>query len=499
MGDWKDKYWKIEKALLLMLVGVFLLSFLIPACAKPEIKVREPAASGKFYPGDPAKLDETIHELYKRVPEVEIAGKVRAIISPHAGYQFSGQAAACGYSLLEEGDFSRVIILGPSHYVGFHGCSLPEVTHYRTPLGLVEIDSVVREQLLEKGLFSTHPQAHELEHSIEVQLPFLQAKLNKFKLVPIVVGDLSKEDYAKIAESLKPFITDDTLIVASSDFTHYGPNYGYVPFAENIKENLKNLDMGAVDRIIRLDFEGFLDYCEKTQITICGQNPISILLNLLPADSEGKLLMYYTSGDILGEHTNSVSYCSIVFTHYSLTKEEEKTLLSLARKALENFSKEGKLLEVDSAKQGYSSNLMAKRGAFVTLTEGGKLRGCMGYIVPHKPLYQTIIENAVNAAFHDQRFKPLKKEELKEIEIEISVLSPLRDIEDISEIGIGKHGLLIIKGEYQGLLLPQVAVEYDWDRITFLEETCIKAGLPSDAWQEGAQLFTFTAKVFREE
>ena len=362
MKDWKVKCWRIEKVLFLTLLCFFLSSSLVPACGKQEIKVREPAVSGQYYPGDRAKLEEMLHELYKRVPELEIAGKVKAIISPHAGYQFSGQAAAYGYSLLEEGTFSRIIILGPSHHAGFHGCSVPDVTHYKTPLGLVEVDTPVCKELLKKELFSTHPQAHKLEHSIEVQLPLLQEKLTKFKLVPIVVGSLSKEDCGKIAESLKPLLTDDTLIVASSDFTHYGPNYGYMPFKEDIRENLENLDMGAVDSIIRLDFEEFMDYLEKTYITICGHNPIGILLNLLPADSEGNLLMYYTSGDIIGDYTNSVSYCSIVFTHFSLTKWERKILLSLARKALENFFREGKLLEVDPVKQGYSSNLIARRG-----------------------------------------------------------------------------------------------------------------------------------------
>ena len=206
------------------------------------------------------------------------------------------------------------MVLAPSHHIGFRGLSVLDVDSYETPLGKIPVDKDVADKLREHPLIDSLPQVHAREHSLEIQLPFIQEALGEFKLVPLVAGQLRPDDYSRLADAIRPFINDETLLVVSSDFTHYGLNFGYVPFYDDIKKNLADLDGKAVDKIITKDFDGFRKYIKKTGITICGREPISILLKLIPENSTGKKLTYYTSGDLTGDYNNTVSYVSIVFT-----------------------------------------------------------------------------------------------------------------------------------------------------------------------------------------
>ncbi len=499
------------------IISLFVLSFLLIsiACSRDatsiQQKIQEPVISGSWYPADREELKKEINLFIDSAKPEKIDGDIVALIEPHAGYSYSGKGAAFGYNAIKGKNYKRVIILAPSHYAWFSGVAVLDATHYRTPLGLISIDTEVCKKLLQDPYFKAVPEAYKKEHSIEIQLPFLQQSLKDFKLIPLLVGEVEGDEYRKIASSIKKFIDKETLVIASSDFTHYGFNFGYVPFAINIKENLKKLDGGAIDNILKIDAEGFIKYVDKTGITICGRKPIAILLEILPKNINARLISYYASGDLVGNYSTSVSYATMAFFDKNqkntlqskdgegaLTKEEKETLLRLSRKTLETFLNNKSLDDIAKG-LNLTPGLKEKRGVFVTIKKQGELRGCIGYIEGIKPLYEAVIDNTVNAGSRDYRFLPMVKGEDKEITLEISVMTPLKQIKSIEEIVVGKHGLVIQKGMNKGLLLPQVATEYGWDRNTFLDNLSQKAGLPEDAWRKGATIWTFSAQVFGEE
>lgn len=279
-----------------------------------RVKVRKPVVAGMFYDSHPQRLKKNVEEYLQKADPKKPGGEVIALISPHAGYTFSGQAAAFGFKLLEKEAIKRAIILAPTHSVPFHGVSIPRVTHYETPLGPVKLDEQACSKLLQQSTFTTVPEAHSREHSLEVQLPFLQVVLgDDFELVPMVIGQLGDGDYELVAGAIKNILKKGDAVIASSDFTHQGPRFGYVPYRTNIKENIKKLDMNAVDFILEKDRKRFLQYVKDTGATICGKDPIGVLLELLPEDAQGRLLEYYTSGDITGGETDTVSYVSLAF------------------------------------------------------------------------------------------------------------------------------------------------------------------------------------------
>ncbi len=466
-----------------------------------EKKIRKPAVAGSWYPGTRESITETLNNYYNNVRNVGIQN-IRAIIVPHAGWRFSGQVASTAFKQIEGRQYNTVIIIGPSHTASFSGASIPDVTHYETPLGLVKVSQKAK-KLLEEPLFISHETAHIREHDIEIELPFLQKSLGDFEIIPILIGPLtSYEEIKKIAKTLKKYIDEDTLIVVSSDFTHYGPNYGYVPFTENVSDNIKRLDFMAINEIAGLDSDGFYNYLQKTGATICGRLPILVLLNLLPNKTEAKLLFYDTSGRILGDYKNSVSYVSMVFYEAQLTKEEQDFLLKLARKTLEMYLKEGAIPIIDESK--LTTNLKKVQGCFVTLTKHGRLRGCIGDIWPMRELYKCVIGNAVNAAVNDIRFNPVSYDELKDIEIEISVLSPPAPLEFSSSDDLLKKlrprvdGVVITYNGRRSTYLPQV-----WDNFgtkeQFLSSLCRKQGSISDCWKKkNVKIDTYQAFVFHE-
>jgi len=276
--------------------------------------VRKSPIAGSWYPGEKKQLQHQIEDYLAKAKPSTLGGRICAIISPHAGIQWSGQAAACGYKLLKGQKIKRVIVLGPSHYSGFRGLATSAEEYYETPLGKIKVDKETSEALYKIALFQGPRNAELQEHSLEMQLPFLQVVIGEFLLVPLVVGELSLNDYAEAARALSPYLDANTIVVASSDFTHYGYRFGYQPFKENPRDNLKKLDEGAIKKIIAKDFQGFLNYVDETGATICGTRPIGIILKMLPAKAQGTQLDYYTSGDLTGDFSSSVSYASIAFT-----------------------------------------------------------------------------------------------------------------------------------------------------------------------------------------
>ncbi len=482
------------------------------------VKVRPSVLAGSWYRGISTELQEEVDQYLDKAAFDPGAGRICGLIVPHAGYFYSGAAAAYGYKVLPKGAFTHVVVMGPTHHSRFQGASIPQFTHYETPLGRVEVDRQVCDCLLADPDFSTVSSAHTEEHCLEIQLPFLQRTLGEFKLIPVLIGDVTPEDCDRIASALRAACPESSLFVASSDFTHYGHRFGYLPFDDEIKENLEKLDLGAAERACRKDVDGFFHYVEETGATICGQKPIGILLRLLPEGASGEVARYYTSGDVTGDFSHCVSYATVVFSEKasekptpniadkdsaqaegSLSEDSRDFLLRLARRSIEKRLS-GEEDDIPEENVGdLLPELLAHSGAFVTLKRKGTLRGCIGYVEAVKPLYQTVRENALNAAFRDPRFDPVDRDELAEIHIEISVLSPLKPLESPDDIVVERDGLVIEQGTCRGLLLPQVATENDWDAMTFLRQTCRKAGLSESAWRDqNTQIHCFTAEVFGE-
>ncbi len=522
------------------LLPFFFLVAILPASALfAQTETRqlwEPQVAGRFYPGSEAALNEQIDTFFKNVPRQPRKGKPFAIISPHAGYRYSGQVAAYGYNVIKDCGFTRVIILSPSHFGSgkrFRGASILKAKSFKTPLGLIPVDQDACNYLLDTStdlspdpahksvaLFGTYEGAYQGEHSLEVQLPFLQKALNSFTLVPIMIGILKDDDFDRIAIAIRPLLDDKTLIIVSSDFTHYGEVYNYVPFKKDIEKNIRALDYGAFEKIRNKDFEGLRTYRKETGIDACGIIPIELLIKLLPVTAQCEILDYDTSGRQTNDFSYSVSYASILFTKPSetksgqylptddtsdndtslgLTAKEKTLLLSLARSTLETYTKTGNSPKLDPAENMLTSRLKEKSGVFVTLKKYGELRGCIGSILPKTPLFQGVIENTINSSSHDWRFSPVNVKEVTDITIEISVLSQPRKIIGPDEFIAGKEGIIIRKGTASAVFLPQVAVEQGWDRVETLCHLCQKAGLPQNAWREdGVEFYVFTADVFHE-
>jgi len=317
--------WFMAKRIFLV-VGLLLVSSTAGLCgrlsgADETGKIRSSPLAGAWYPAEPERLKSMLDAYLQKAHIPKIEGNVLAVVSPHAGYTYSGQAAAYGFKAIAGKRFERVILIGPSHYARFHGIVVSSYDYYETPLGRVPVEKSVGDALSQHSLFAPHPAAENQEHALEMEIPYLQTVLTDFQLVPLIVGDLKEADYSEAAGLLQPFVTDKTLLVVSSDFTHFGNRFGYVPFSENIQNNLRELDLGAVKCIVNRDFDGYMEYLRKTGITICGRLPIALLLRLLPAEAKGMLLKYYTSGDLLSDYSSSVSYVSLIFTNPPMQKD----------------------------------------------------------------------------------------------------------------------------------------------------------------------------------
>lgn len=518
--------WIMPGALLIMLILVSLVAAVlvlrhraermpVPTAAPgpPTRKLMESTLAGRWYEADKTKLAAEIDGYLANVSE-EPLSDVMALVMPHAGYRYSGQTAAHSAKEVAGRTFSRVIIMGPSHSVPMENmAAVPDATHYATPLGEIPLDWEFIATLTEYPEFRTFPEAHEGEHSVQIEVPLLQEVLGAFRFVPIVVGDADEETTERMAHILCGLIDEQTLVVASSDFTHYGPNYRYVPFEDNVAANLEQLDMGAFEEIKKKDAAGFRAYCEETEATICGRCPIGILLAMLPETAEAHLLKYDTSGRMTNDYRNSVSYVSVAFTgkwekgeraamepaQNPLTEDDKRALLKLARGTLEYALENRRMPTPEDLGIAVTPGMKNVMGAFVTLKEEGQLRGCIGEIFPQRPLYRAVMEQAVNAGLRDHRFPQVQPSELQALHFEISALTPPHPIASYRDIVLGRDGVVIDKDGYRAVFLPQVAPEQGWDVNEMLTHLSQKAGLPSDAWKEGASFTVFEAVVFSEE
>jgi len=479
--------------------------------AEPAKTVLRSSLAGAWYTNDAEALKKQLAGFFDKA-EVQPRNDLIALILPHAGYSYSGQTAAMGVKTIGK-EYKRIVVIGPSHKVPMEDVlSVPRVTHYETPLGQIPLDVEFIEKLLKYPVFQNVPQTHEYEHSVQIEVPLLQFKQRGFKLVPIVAGSCSPATVNKAGAILKGLIDEQTLVVASSDFVHYGAIYGYTPFTRDIPEQIKDLDMGAYKFIEALDAKGFLDYRSKTGATICGYVPIAILLSMLDRPVKVELLKYATSGELEGDYSRYVSYLSIAFCgawqkgplaeaqaeDIELTDKDKEALLTLARKTISYALEHEKVPQAADLGVEISDAMQPARAAFVTLKKGGQLRGCIGDIFPRQPLYKSVLENAVNAAFRDRRFSPLQKEELAEITVEISALTTPTPVSSYDKIRIGTDGVVLNKAGRSAVFLPQVAPEQGWDLNQTLTQLSSKAGLQADDWKEGASFLVFQADVFGE-
>ena len=466
----------------LLLTALCLLFLFVPSGCQAEVK--DPAVAGSFYPADRKLLSDSIESYLSNAEKVPADGKLLALISPHAGYVYSGQVAAYGYKQIQGSDVKKVVLIGSSHYSGFKGASVYTKGSFKTPMGEVKINEKITASFLSKAAgIKFYPEAFDKEHSLEVQLPFLQTVLKDFTIIPILIGSPSKQTLEHLISRLTDVIDDKTLLIASTDLSHY---HDY--------STAKEMDSKVITAIERLSTSDTWELLRTHKAELCGGFPVIITIEAARrlGANVGVVFKYANSGDVTGDRDRVVGYVSIGLYKSPYTGEEKKELLTLARNAITEYVINGKAPDVEVK----NPKFVTDGAVFVTIKEKGSLRGCIGHIKPIMPLYQSIIKNAVEACSNDPRFPPMKKDELKDVDIEISILAPLIPLGDVKNIQVGKHGLYIMKGMHSGLLLPQVATEFGWDRDAFLERVCTKAGLPKDAWKD-AELYTFTAEILR--
>ena len=495
-------------------VAVCCFLLLLFCSAGTSSTVREPAVAGAFYPADSAELARVVQGHLGHVKDLPtIDGRIIALIVPHAGLIYSGQIAAYSYKLLESSQIDKLILCGPSHRYRFEGLSVygPGV-EWKTPLGKVAChDSLCNLLLSHSKHISVIKEAQTREHCLEVQLPYLQTVLKDFQIVPVVMGYPNHDAIELLAEALKVLEFDShTIMIASTDWQHYRPaSQGW------------KMDSLGIDCLEKLDAALLQKYLQSGQVELCGGGPtVSIMkASIAKGADRVKILRYGDSGDVSGDKTSVVSYVAAVIykatgrtadsagtssesstrekelpSEFHLSDAEKKQLLTIARQSIEHYLSKGSLPEFE-----VSDNLQQPGAAFVTLKKEGMLRGCIGHTIAREPLYKTVSICAVQAAVADRRFRPVQPDELPGLHIEISVLTPLQEVKSLDEIKVGRDGLMISMGDRRGLLLPQVATDNGWNRTQFLQQTCRKAGLPTNAYKlPDALIQKFQAVIFGE-
>jgi hypothetical protein len=484
----------------MIIVLVSLVFSLVSGAAPKEAEMtRSPAVAGQFYPADPAVLAADVDGMLAAAPAVAPAGRIVAVQVPHAGYPYSGAVAARAFKLLAGMDSPTVVIVGTSHRVMLTGAAVYPRGAWRTPLGTVAVDEAFAADILAADdVFQPLPEAHRLEHSLEVQVPFLQRALGSFRIVPVMVLQPSWEECERMGRALAAAARGRSVVLVASTDLYHGESY-----PEAVR----------TDSLTTAYFAGFDPRALHAALAAnraqaCGGQ--AVVVTMLAAQGLGanraQVLEMTNSNDVTGERGGyCVGYSATVFTAApaasgadadALSPAEQATVLELARRTVEEHARTGRRPGLPAA----GGRLAEPRGVFVTLHRQGQLRGCIGYVEAVKPLLEAVREMAVCAASEDPRFPPVRPEELAALDVEVTVLSPLRRITDPESVEVGRHGLVVRRGGRSGLLLPQVPVEQGWDRVTFLEHTCLKAGLPTNAWQDPAtELMVFTGQVFGEK
>jgi len=500
-----------------------------PALSETGRNVRLPAVAGLFYPKAPQELSRAVDGYLAAAP-VRSLPAVAALICPHAGYEYSGPTAAHAYRQIAGGRYETVVILAASHYAAFRGAAVPATDAYETPLGRVPVSAKARELakrppfVLEPRCRVQRPQwagiaskpapapgedsSETWEHSIEVQLPFLQRVLKEFSILPVTFGDA---DPATVARALAPLVDEKTLVIASTDLSHYRPY-----------DTACATDRETVKAICELDFGRLED--EEARERACGRMPVLTLLHLAKLRSwRPQLLDYRNSGDTAGDKRGVVGYAAVAFTGAAASPTPKRAenrgpagasgsgqfgpaerawLLAVARQTLRRVTDGGGLPEVKI--ETVPAGCREAKGCFVTLTKQGELRGCIGNIMPAGPLYRSVIENARNAALEDPRFRPVTADEARGLRIEVSVLSVPEPLdftspEDLlAKLEPHRDGVVLQIGERRSTFLPQVWEQLP-DKVEFLNRLAVKGGSSSAAWRgQDVRVARYRVEAFTE-
>jgi AmmeMemoRadiSam system protein B/AmmeMemoRadiSam system protein A len=492
-----------QKSDLLFLLFIFLFSVFPIHTLASDNKIRKPAVADAFYPGDPAVLKEQVGKFLDNAQKLEIDGKIIGLVVPHAGYPYSGQIDGYGYKQVAGNNYDIIVVLAPSHHDPFVGATIFPGDAYQTPLDLSKIDKTVATALANASdLIKLSIYGHRNEHAVEVQLPFIQTLFPDLPILPMVIGQYDWNTCRKIGETLADVLKSRRpLIVASSDLYH---GYSY--------EECKKTDEKTLAAMTSLEPEALCQGLLNESYFACGGGPVTVMevaAKKLGAN-EAKLVARTNSGDVTGvKNGYIVGYGSIVvykqdksnpskrIEYQKLGQKEQDELLKMARQAITEYLQTGR---IPRFKPKYKT-LEESRGVFVTITKDGTLRGCIGYHGFDRPLYDLVPDRAVQAAFNDPRFMPLRKDELDRIKIKISVyVTNVYEINDISEFEMGRQGIIMTKGNRGATYLPEVPVEAGWKtKQEELESLCQKAGLPKDAWKNGAQFWVYETQVFEEK
>ena len=473
--------------------------------------VRPATQANRFYTGDARELSEEVDSFLALHRNDAKYSNVAALIVPHAGYYFSGNVAASAYMAIDaKKQYKRIFLLGPSHHEWLDGASVnTEADWYATPLGNVKVDHETAVALTntiatphsqrENSVFCYRPEAHDREHCLEVQLPFLQRRFKEVPpIVPIVISTNDYEKLKRMAEVLKPYFTDENLFVISSDFSHYPK---YEDACELDAKTGKAVESGDVEEFIATINANARSGKRNLATSACGEFAIITLMLMLDNQYEVKHLMYQNSGDIDNyDHSRVVGYHSFAILRkdnmsFTLSDSDKKALKEIALQRIKD-SLDGKRCSDNSSLFTIHSSLNQKCGAFVSLHKHGHLRGCIGHFGEDYPLHEIVAEMARAAAFEDPRFMPVTRDELNDLDIEISVLTPMRRIQSLDEFELHRHGIYIKKGYRSGTFLPQVTDEVNWTKEEFVGHCSQdKAGLGWDGWKD-AELYVYEAIVF---
>jgi len=462
--------------------------------------------SGTWYPGTARELEALLDRLFEtsaQRPSTYLLHGGLGFVVPHAGLIYSGTVAAAVYRHLEQQRPQRVVLLGFPHRGGSPGLYLPQLDRYRTPLGETEVDREACERLVNTGPFRWRDEDRLCDHSVEIQLPLLQRAVPQARLVPVYVSSLPASERAEAAQALASLLDGQTVLLASSDFTHFGAAFGYRPFPVDslTRDRLRRLDFKFVDAASSLDPEYFLRELRAESATVCGYGPISLLLETLrqlhqAEDIFQRTLDYETSGDITGDYSHCVSYVALGYfpwESFLLDVEDQQLLLESARRTLSHYQATG--LAEPLPPPRITPALKRPAAVFVTLQRHGQLRGCIGRTEPDTPLAEVVPRMTLAAALEDPRFSPVERDE-RDLEIEISVLSPMKLLTDLSRFRVGRDGALLRADGHSGLLLPQVAEGRNWTAEDFFKALALKAGVSPDVFRDrSARVYVFRAQI----
>lgn len=487
-------------------IRIFLVSsLLVSFCGHSAIAddIRKPAVAGLWYPANRQKLEQVIEQLTVQARKTRITippnNQLKALILPHAGYIYSGLTAAHASLVLEGRRYRKVILLGPDHRVGFKNGAISDVKAYQTPLGLVRLHAAAQKLRLHTGLFHPSRTSDRYEHSLEAIIPFLQAYLIEFELIPIVLGP---SDIQQMADIIDPLLDQDTLLVISSDLSHF------LPYTAATERDRQTMDLILNQRPARLI---------NRENSACGKIPILVLLELARRHQWNSVLLHYSnSGDTAGDKDRVVGYAAIAYfeesnpsgsttvDRYNFSQKQGQDLIKLARLTI--MDRLGVKVDTTALAKDLAKPCFQKRcGSFVTLKKGGRLRGCIGNLSPKFTVREGIKRNSIDAAFHDPRFPPLKPDELENIKISVSILTQPQPLEYtksadlLAKLRAHEDGVIIRKATAGATFLPQV-----WEQLPtpekFLTHLCLKAGLPSDAWQKSRlEVWTYQVQYFEEK